>query len=118
VLRRSRWSAGAGATFVMDGFQEDFRWECAGDSIGCALHSDMADILQTQRTSQARKLFNSMNRQLAWYQKDSDRHPSQALSSDCCQYIVALLYWGSESFSQKEDKLFALPHYFFSIGAF
>jgi SP family sugar:H+ symporter-like MFS transporter len=27
--------AGAGATFVMDGFQEHFGWECAADSIGC-----------------------------------------------------------------------------------
>jgi SP family sugar:H+ symporter-like MFS transporter len=27
--------AGAGATFVMDGFQEHFGWECAADSINC-----------------------------------------------------------------------------------
>ena len=27
--------AGAGATFVMDGFQEHFGWECAADSIDC-----------------------------------------------------------------------------------
>jgi SP family myo-inositol transporter-like MFS transporter 13 len=27
--------AGAGATFVMDGFQEHFGWECAADAIDC-----------------------------------------------------------------------------------
>jgi hypothetical protein len=45
--------------------------------------NDTADI--TERISQARKLFGSMNKQLLG-KKDTDRYPSQALSSDCCEY--------------------------------
>jgi hypothetical protein len=45
--------------------------------------NDTADI--TERISQARKLFGSMNKQLLG-NKDTDRYPSQALSSDCCEY--------------------------------
>jgi hypothetical protein len=39
----------------------------------------------TERISQARKLFGSMNKQLLG-NKNTDRYPSQALSSDCCEY--------------------------------
>jgi hypothetical protein len=45
--------------------------------------NDTADI--TERISQARKLFGSMNKQLLG-NKNTDRYPSQALSSDCCEY--------------------------------
>jgi hypothetical protein len=41
-----------------------------------------ADI--TERISQARKLFGSMNKQLLGNKRY--RYPSQALSSDCCEY--------------------------------
>jgi hypothetical protein len=67
--------------------------------------NDTADI--TERISQARKLFGSMNKQLL-HKKDTD-HPSQALSSDCCEYSTL----GSESWALKEadrSKLEAFHH--------
>jgi hypothetical protein len=50
----------------------------------------------TERISQARKLFGSMNKQLLGNKK----MPSQALSSDCCEYSTL----GSESWALKKSR--------------
>jgi hypothetical protein len=61
--------------------------------------NDTADI--TERISQARKLFGSMNKQLLGNKKYTDRYPSQALSSDCCEYSTL----GSESWALKDRQV-------------
>jgi hypothetical protein len=67
--------------------------------------NDTADI--TERISQERKLFGSMNKQLLG--NKIYRSISQALSSDCCEYSTL----GSESWALKEadrSKLEAFHH--------
>jgi hypothetical protein len=57
----------------------------------------------TQRISQARNLFNSMNQQVLSNKKDHDRHPAQALSSDCYQHsTLGERKLGSERRKQEE----------------
>jgi hypothetical protein len=60
--------------------------------------SDMADI--TQRISQARQLFDSMNRQVLGTKKipmDNRRRLYQAI-------VVNIALWGSDSWALKEEK--------------
>jgi hypothetical protein len=66
--------------------------------------NDTADI--TERISQARKLFGSMNKY--WATKDTDRYPSQALSSDCCEYSTLGSSWALKEADR--SKLEAFHH--------